>query len=122
MGESKLERRIKEQQALQRLALADQVKRALADEVVSLRALGKAVGVDPSQLSRFLRGKAGLSHEALVAVATGLGYDVSFRLFESTGPRIRDRLSAPMFDALLRILHPAGCPAWRWLSTGRSGA
>lgn len=109
MGETRLQGHIKERQAALRRSLAEEVRRVLDAEGVSLQALGKAVGVDPSQLSRFLRGKAGLSHEALVAVATGLGYDVSFRLFESTGPRIRDRLSAPMFDAVLGTLHP------RWL-------
>jgi transcriptional regulator with XRE-family HTH domain len=109
MGETRLERHIKERQAALRLALANEVRRVLDAEGLSLRALGRAVGVDPSQLSRFLRGEGGVSPDSLVAVAAGLGYDVSVRLFESTGPRVRDHVQARMIEALLAILHA------RWL-------
>jgi transcriptional regulator with XRE-family HTH domain len=110
VGETRLQRHIREQQASQRRALAEEVARTLEIEGLSLRALGRATGVDPSQLSRFLRCKAGVSHESLVAIAASLGYDVSVRLFESTGPRIRDHIQARMLEALLGVLHP------RWLA------
>jgi transcriptional regulator with XRE-family HTH domain len=110
VGETRLQRHIREQQAAQRRSLAQEVARTLEVEGLSLRALGRAVGVDPSQLSRFLRGRAGVSHETLVAIAAGLGYDVSVRLFESTGPRLRDHIQARMLEALLAVLHP------RWLA------
>jgi transcriptional regulator with XRE-family HTH domain len=110
VGETRLQRHIREQQASQRRSLAEEVGRVLDVEGLSLRALGRAVGVDPSQLSRFLRGRAGVSHETLVAIAAGLGYDVSVRLFESTGPRVRDHIQARMLEALLAVLHP------RWLA------
>ncbi len=110
MGETKLERLIHERQRALRRALAAELRRVLETEGLSLRALGAAVGVDPSHLSRVLGEASGISHDALVAVATGLGYDVSFRLFESVGPRVRDRIQVRMIEALLAALHP------RWLA------
>lgn len=109
MGETELQRHVRQRQEDFRRALADEIRRVVESEGVSLRAVARAVGVDSSQLSRVLRGKEGISHEALVAVATALGHDVSLRLFESSGPRIRDRLQARMIEALLRITHR------RWL-------
>jgi transcriptional regulator with XRE-family HTH domain len=110
MGDTNLERHARERQADFRRALADELRRVLDAEGVSLRALGAAVDVDPSQLSRVLRGTAGISHDALVAVAAGLGYDVSLRLFETNGPRIRDHIQARMIEALLAVLHA------RWIA------
>jgi hypothetical protein len=66
--------------------------------------------VDPSHLSRVLGEASAISNDTLVAVATGLGYDVSIRLFESVGPRVRDRIQVRMIEALLAALHP------RWLA------
>jgi transcriptional regulator with XRE-family HTH domain len=48
MGETNLERRIKMRQTDFRKALAEEVRRVLDTEGISLRALGAAVGVDPS--------------------------------------------------------------------------
>lgn len=109
MGETELQRHIRQRQEDFGRALADELRRVVESEGVSLRAIARTVGVDSSQLSRVLRGREGISHEALVAVATALGHDVSLRLFESSGPRIRDRLQVRMIEALLRITHR------RWL-------
>jgi transcriptional regulator with XRE-family HTH domain len=110
MAETRLQRAIRLRQVRLRQSLIDELGRVIELEGISLRALGRAVGVDPSQLARFLRGQGGLSHDTLAAVATGLGYDVSLRLFESVGPRLIDHLQARMIEALLAILHP------RWLA------
>lgn len=110
MAETRLEREVRLRQERARRSLINEFAMVIEIEGMSLRALGRAVGVDPSQLARFLRGRGGLSHESLVAVATGLGYDVSVRLFESAGPRLIDHLQARMIEALLAILHP------RWLA------
>jgi hypothetical protein len=77
VGETRLQRHIREQQAAQRRSLAQEVARTLEVEGLSLRALG---------------------------------YDVSVRLFESTGPRVRDHIQARMLEALLAVLHA------RWLA------
>ncbi len=110
MGETKIEQLIRERQRALRRALAKELRRVLETEGLSLRALGTAVGVDPSHLSRVLGESRAISHDTLVAVATGLGYDVSIRLFESVGPRVRDRIQVRMIEALLAALHP------RWLA------
>lgn len=100
-----IERRIQERQRAARRAVGDMVRRAREDEGVSIRALGRAAGLDPSHLARAERGEHALSQDALVALATALGRDVSWRLYETGSPLVRDRLSLPMFDALLSILH-----------------
>lgn len=110
MGETAIEQRIRDQQRALRRALAKELRRVLDTEGVSLRALGAAIGVEPSHLSRVLGETRAISHDTLVAVATGLGYDVSIRLFESDGPRVRDRIQVQMIEALLAALHP------RWMA------
>ena len=110
MGETKIEQLIRERQRTLRRALAKELRRVLETEGLSLRALGAAVGVDPSHLSRVLGEARAISPDTLVAVATGLGYDVSIRLFESVGPRVRDRIQVRMIEALLAALHR------RWLA------
>lgn len=105
MGETELRRHIRKRQEDFRRALVDELRRVVETEGLSLRAIARATGVDSSQLSRVMRGKEGISHEALVAVAAGLGHDVSLRMFESTGPRIRDRVQARMIEALLGTAH-----------------
>jgi transcriptional regulator with XRE-family HTH domain len=109
MGATRIQRAIADRQQAARASVAAELRRVVATEQVSLRAIGRAAGVDPGHLSRVIRGQAALSPDALVAVATSLGYDLSVRLFESTGPRIRDRVQARMIDALLGVLHE------RWL-------
>ena len=110
MGDTRLQRDIHSRQRDLRRALAAELHRVLAIERISLRALGAAIGVDPSHLSRVLAGDRAISHDALIAVATGLGYDVSIRLFESIGPRVRDRIQVRMIEALIAALHA------RWLA------
>jgi transcriptional regulator with XRE-family HTH domain len=110
MAETRLQRAVRVRQTTFRASLVAELTRVIEIEGISLRALGRATGVDPSQLARFLRGQGGLSHASLVAVATGLGYDVSLRLFETVGPRVIDHVQARMIEALLAMLHP------RWIA------
>lgn len=46
------------------------------------------------------------SLEALIAIATALGADVSVRFYPGTGPRLTDRHQARMLEAILRSLSP----------------
>ncbi|HYO41912.1 MAG TPA: helix-turn-helix transcriptional regulator [Candidatus Limnocylindrales bacterium] len=101
MGETRLRRAIRERQTAARHAVGRELRAARLDSGVSIRALGKAIGVDPSHLARAEAGTHALSHDALVAVATGLGRDVSLRLFEASAPLVRDRISSMMHEALL---------------------
>lgn len=109
MGSTELERAIRDRQAKVAQNVGEEPQRARQDAGLSLRALGRATGLDPAHLARVERGRRDPSLDAMVAIATVLGRDVSLRLFESTGPRIRDHVQGRMMEALLGILHP------RWL-------
>ena len=118
MGETRQQReereqrnRIAERQGAARRAIGTELRRSRLDANVSLRALGRAIDLDPSHLARVEAGGGALSQDALVAAATALGRDVSVRLFESVAvPHVRDRLQTQMIEALLTALHPRWMP------------
>ena len=56
-------------------------------------------------MSRIEAGLIEPSLETLTALATALGVEPSLRLFPAAGPRIHDRVSAPITDALLTAAH-----------------
>ena len=92
------------------MQVGDGVHRLRLDAGVSLRALGAATGIDPSHLARIEKGMAAGSPEALTSIAVALGADLSIRFFADAGPRIHDRLQAPMIETLLRSLHADWMP------------
>jgi transcriptional regulator with XRE-family HTH domain len=53
--------------------IEDQLRRAVARSGMSLNRLGRAVGVNQSQLSRFLRGERSLTLTAAAKLCTFLG-------------------------------------------------
>ncbi len=110
MGETDLERAIREQQWAKRSAVGSELRRVLDDEGISMRALAAAIGIDVSHLSRVVAGNAALSQDSLVAVATALGYAASIKLFPTDGPRIRDHRQARMLEVVIARLHA------RWLA------
>lgn len=67
-------------------------------------ALARAAGVDPAHLSRILSGKAKPSLETYAKLAVPLGADLATRYYPNTGPAIRDRHQARIFEALLALL------------------
>ena len=91
--------------------------RSIGRELVQLRndagaaqaTVARIAGVDRSHLTRIEAGTTGASLEALIALATALGAEVSIRFFPGTGPRLTDHLQAPMVEGLVRILDPG----WR---------
>ncbi len=90
--------------------LARDVADARLDRGISQRTLAAAAGVDQSLVSRIEAGEVVPSLETLVAVSTALGMEPSIRLFPATGPRIHDRVSAPITDALIGLAHPRWAP------------
>lgn len=72
--------------------------------------LAAAAGIDHAHLSRIERGLVQSSVDVLVAIAVALGADLGIRLFAGAGLRIRDRLQAPIVEALIRFLHPRWRP------------
>jgi transcriptional regulator with XRE-family HTH domain len=71
--------------------------------------LAACAGVDPSFLSRIEAGITVASIPTLAALAKCLGCELSVRLYPTAGPRLHDRLQAPMVEALIAALGPA----WR---------
>lgn len=86
--------------------LRDDLERLCRDSGVSQRQLGAASGVPQSYVSEVLTGKAHPTLETYARLAAALGADLSTRIYPNTGPAIRDRLSVPILEALLRDLHP----------------
>jgi transcriptional regulator with XRE-family HTH domain len=85
-------------------AIGLEVQRLRHDSGLSLRALADPVGIHHSHLHRLERGEASPSLEVLQRIATGLGADLSVRIYPNAGPRIHDRIQAPMIQALVASL------------------
>lgn len=85
--------------------LAHDLTNARLDRGISQRALAAAAGLDQSAISRIEAGRITPTLSTLTFVATALGVEPSLRLFPAVGPRIHDRVSAPITDALLGIAH-----------------
>lgn len=59
--------------------LSDQLRRAIVASGMSRYAIWKATGIDQSTLSKFMRGKGGLSVEGLDKLAACLGLELVTR-------------------------------------------
>ena len=110
MGRSDLERVIDERRRAVARVIGEQLREARLEPGLSLEAVARAAGLDPSHLLRIERQERLPSLPALVAIATALGREVSIRLYPSAGPRVRDHIQARMIEALLEVLNP------RWLA------
>ena len=77
------------------------------DAGLALRDVARAARITASHLSAIERGTTEASLAVLVSIAQVLGADFALRLYPGTGPRIRDRLQAPMAEALMRTVHPS---------------
>jgi transcriptional regulator with XRE-family HTH domain len=79
---------------------------AREDAGLSQRQVAVAAGISQSYLAEIEAGRAEPSIAVIVVLARALGGEMSFRFFPGTGPLLRDRIQAPMVEAMLRILHP----------------
>jgi transcriptional regulator with XRE-family HTH domain len=93
-----------------RRGIGDMIRGLREDGSLTQAAVAAAAGIDRSHLARIEAGSREPSLEVLAAIGSVLGADVSLRLYPTTGPRIRDRLQAPMGEALLRALHSRWTP------------
>jgi transcriptional regulator with XRE-family HTH domain len=98
--------------------IGDDLRQIRIDAGVSVAGLARVVGVDDAHIGRIEAGVANPSLEVLVALGVALGADLGVRYFAGSGPRIHDRFQAPIQEALLRALHPAGAPTSRSRSSG----
>ena len=89
-----------------RVLIGEDIRRMRLDANVSVADLSRATGIDAGHLWRIEAGQANASGEVLIAIGVALGADFSARYFPGSGPRIHDRLQAPMIEALLGALHP----------------
>jgi len=83
-----------------------EIRRLRIDAGLSIRALAAAAGIDHGFLARIEAGTAEPSYAVLLAIGEILGADLSVRLYPTTGPRIHDRIQAPILEELFRIVHP----------------
>jgi transcriptional regulator with XRE-family HTH domain len=110
MADTLIARAAKERSRILVHRLAGDLADARQDRGVSQRALAAAAEIDQSALSRIEAGKITPSIQTLVALATALGMEASVRLYPTVGPRLHDRTSAPITDALLAIAHTRWTP------------
>lgn len=86
-------------------ALAEDLRHLREDCGLSQRALARRAGVAQSVISRVESATEVPSVETYARLAAGLGGDLSIRIYPNTGPAIRDRHSARMSEAMLRLAH-----------------
>ncbi len=85
-------------------AMGEEIRHFREDAGLSKAWLARAANVDAAFLGRIEEGLESPSLETYQRLAAVLGADLSVKLYPNTGPAIRDRLSAPMTEALLGIL------------------
>ena len=89
-----------------RSRLAKELLTARTSRGLSQRDLAAEAGVDRRWIAKAEAAKANLTLDALSAIATVLGTEASIRLFEATGPRLRDHIQVRLLAAFLAPLHP----------------
>jgi transcriptional regulator with XRE-family HTH domain len=104
-------RELKRRRQVLRQHIGTQIRDLRVEAGITQSALAAAGGIDPAHLSRIEHGLTQPSIDVLVAIGAALGGDLGVRIFPGTGPRIKDRLQAPMIEALIRQLDP------RWTAT-----
>lgn len=110
MADTTLERLARARGRDLRRSVGDQLADLRAERELSLRAVGRGVGIDPSVLARAEAGDANLTLDSLAALASALGTEASLRLYPATGPRLRDHLQVRLIETLLADAHPRWRP------------
>ncbi len=111
-GDRYLEAEIRRATDKRHAKLAEDLLRLRGDAGVSQAQLARASHVDRRYLARIESGQERPSIETYQRLATGLGADLSTRLYPNTGPAIRDRIQARILDLVLERAHP------RWVRYG----
>jgi transcriptional regulator with XRE-family HTH domain len=105
LGETKLQRYIRLRDIEVRRAIGRSVRDLREDVSLTRAAVAGAAGIDASFLGRIETGDREPSLSTLTAIAAVLGADLSVKLYPTTGPRIRDRIQAPIVEAIARMAH-----------------
>jgi len=85
-----------------RLAVGRQIQGIRVDAHLSQQQVSDAAGIPQPYWSRIEHGMADPSIAVLAAMGGALGAEVTIRFYPGTGPRIRDRIQAPMVEELVR--------------------
>ncbi len=56
--------------------LVERIREAVRESGMGIRELGRASGVDPSRISRFMRGESSIDVAAASAICEALGYEL----------------------------------------------
>jgi transcriptional regulator with XRE-family HTH domain len=110
MGRTNLQRDADTRSRRLRESLAEQLRTLMSDTGVGERELARAAGLSSSTVCRALEGTLLPTPETYGRLGAALGADLSMRYYANTGPKIRDRFSAPMLEALLGVLDPRWHP------------
>jgi transcriptional regulator with XRE-family HTH domain len=99
-------------------AIGEDLERLRIEAAVTKSSVARASGIDRSFYGRIERGEAHPSLETIEAAALALGGDMSVRIYRGSGPRLVDRHSARMTEAVLSSLAPVWrphleVPVWR---------
>ena len=105
LADTILERLSRERARTLRRSVGDQLRDLREEREVSLRELAAAAGVDPSVIARAEVGAANLTLDRVAALATALGSEPSLRLYQATGPRLRDHIQVRLIETVLGRLH-----------------
>lgn len=87
-------------------AIGESYRHQREDAGLTQRQVAQTAGISQPHYAAIEAGGVVATLEVLQSIALALGGDVSLKFYPGTGPRIRDRLLAPMVEAILRILHP----------------
>ena len=82
----------------------EDIERLMGDAGLAPEQLARAAGIPGSYLRRILSRAARPSLETYAKLGTPLGADLAARLYANTGPTIRDRHQARIFEAVLGVL------------------
>ncbi|HEX5013328.1 MAG TPA: helix-turn-helix domain-containing protein [Candidatus Limnocylindrales bacterium] len=89
-----------------RRKIGEELRRIREDAGLTRATVAERAGIDASYLGDIENGEARAGLEIMFRVAAALDADLSLRVFPNTGPRIRDRLQAPILEALLGLVGP----------------
>lgn len=105
-----IEREVQRRLRVLERSIGDDIHRIRLDSAASQATVAREAGFDRSHLARIEAGMTHASLEAIVALATAMGADLSVRLYPGSGPGIRDRHQARMAECVLSQLAPAWAP------------
>ena len=87
------------------------LRRLREDAGLTLAAVARGAGIHASYLRLIEEGEREASTRVLAALAVVLGADLKVNLYANTGPKIHDRIQAPMEECLIRALHSRWIPS-----------